>query len=397
MKSVQRLITEGLEIPSSAMELPTSGATVTEVQYVSAEETGGRTGNFYRVSGTIRTAEPDGYDIRFQAGFPDNWNGRLLQYGGGGFDGVVAPIEWIVIGRPFTAPSPLSQGYACCMSDSGHGMNPAEEWGADWALNQEALHNYAYAASKKLKDAIQYLTEIAYGTKPEKVYFAGGSNGGRSCLKAIQMFPEDYDGALCLYPVTNYILKLIKDSRMGDKLRDLGQWAWLNREQYAEVQKIIMDICDGLDGAEDGIIPDREGAIAKEPEILEALRGLLHPKQLEFLRYAAEPLSVPFPLGYGETEFPGYEVFRGAPMVDSSANWYGSDAKARDFGSTVGGDNAIRCMILHDKDYDLSRFVPEEHKEELTEASNSGGRTRLRVCGKPAKRRCRRVRQTFRL
>ena len=41
----------------------------------------------------------------------------------------------------------------------------------------------------------------------------------------------------------------------------------------------------------------------------------------------------------------------------------------RDFGSVVGGDSAIRCMILGDSDYNLSGFRPEEHERELRTAS----------------------------
>ena len=68
-------------------------------------------------------------------------------------------------------------------------------------------------------------------------------------------------------------------------LRRLGDDAVLSLKEYNEkVQQVILHICDGLDGAEDGIISDLQGAHGKRAEVLAALEKTLNPAQLAFLR-----------------------------------------------------------------------------------------------------------------
>mgnify|MGYP002587320119 FL=1 len=285
MKSIVRILMPGHSISADGIGLPTGGAEITAVQLVKNEEGGFRTGDFSRVSGVIRPVDPQGYDIQFQAGFPVEWNGRILQYGGGGLDGTVAPIEWVSLGQSLFGPSQLSKGYISVYCDSGHQADPENYWNAGWALNQEAYENYAFKAFKKVRDVIVALTREMYGETPEHVYFAGGSNGGREAMKMAQCFPQDYDGILCLYPVLDYIGKVVKDWQLGKLLRRLGDDAVLSLKEYNEkVQQVILHICDGLDGAEDGIISDLQGAHGKRAEVLAALEKTLNPAQLAFLR-----------------------------------------------------------------------------------------------------------------
>lgn len=363
MKSIVRILMPGHSISADGIGLPTGGAEITAVQLVKNEEGGFRTGDFYRVSGVIRPVDPQGYDIQFQAGFPVEWNGRILQYGGGGLDGTVAPIEWVSLGQSLFGPSQLSKGYISVYCDSGHQADPENYWNAGWALNQEAYENYAFKAFKKVRDVIVALTREMYGETPEHVYFAGGSNGGREAMKMAQCFPQDYDGILCLYPVLDYIGKVVKDWQLGKLLRRLGDDAVLSLKEYNEkVQQVILHICDGLDGAEDGIISDLQGAHGKRAEVLAALEKTLNPAQLAFLREMSADSTLS--LGYGDSTFPGYAVFEGAPAVDSKTNWY-----AADHGSVIGAESILRHMVLRDRDTDLDRFIPEEHLPELQAAS----------------------------
>lgn len=369
MRTLVNPIPVGFELPASAIGLPTTGCTITDVQLVKNEENGFRTGDFYRVSGAVHPADPNAYDINFQAGFPVQWNGRLLQYGGGGLDGNVAPIEWVSVGQSFFGPSQLSKGYISLYGDSGH-TQPAEDPNScRWMLNREARENYAYKAFKKLKDVAVCLAEYLYGGKPERVYFAGGSNGGREALKVIQNFPEDYDGAVCLYPVVNYVLKFYKDTLIGNKLRQLGEKAWMSAGQYAGVQKLIIGMLDGLDGAEDGLVSDFEGARSREPEVLEALCGILTPEQLAFMKYAAEDFAFPFAMSGGAARMPGYHPFQGAPMIDKYTNWFGPAPDARENFSVDAGYELLRCLIMGDPEYNVADFDPIREKERVLAAS----------------------------
>lgn len=79
--------------------------------------------------------------------------------------------------------TPLEQGYVTFGSDGGH---KSTMWKAEWALNDEALQNFAYEQLKKVRDAAVTITKDFYGKNPERIYFIGGSNGGREALMAAQ-------------------------------------------------------------------------------------------------------------------------------------------------------------------------------------------------------------------
>lgn len=59
-------------------------------------------------------------------------------------------------------PLPLTQGYMTAGTDSGHQVPPGGDQ-ASFALNDEALKNFAYAAYKKTHDVAVQLGELYYG------------------------------------------------------------------------------------------------------------------------------------------------------------------------------------------------------------------------------------------
>lgn len=355
-------------IPAQVIGLPTGGADITSVERVTAEQGKGRTGEFYRVCGAIHPVDPAAPEIQFQAGLPVEWNGKLLQQGGGGLDGFVLPAEMPVVGRSMAAPSPLAAGYVVFGSDGGHPMDFSRPWDCSWALHDEALVNFAHAQLKKTRDLVWWLASQCYGEEPQQVYFAGGSNGGRECMKAIQNYPEDYDGAICFYPVLYWVCKVLADQRYGNTLNRLGEAAWMDARTYEQVQACILRHCDALDGAEDGIVSDLTAAVSHQAQIRQDLAQILTPEQLEMLDQFAAPVELPFELGYGPVRLPGYAVYQGAPVVDGASNLLGSSASARE-GSVAGADGVIACMIRRDEAQEQTQFDPTQWKEELQTAS----------------------------
>lgn len=367
MRYKKDAIKEEMMVMSEHIGLPTTGATINSIEYVDGCTTFGRTGNFYRVSGAIHPVDPAAPDIQFQAGFPEEWNGKAIQYGGGGLDGLLFPVEYLTIGRSMVSPSPMRDGYIVFASDGGHTMDPNAIWDCSWSLNDEAFLNFAYAALKKVRDVVFFLTEKVYDKSPGRIYFAGGSNGGRECMKMMQMFPDAYDGAVCFYPVLCWILKVIADNRNADVLADLGEDAWIDAETYQKVQNVILKICDGLDGVEDGIISNYRGAREKENEILKNLKEVLNEKQIQMILQFASPVTTSFPLGYGRISLPGYAALQGAPLIDSTNNMFGKSAADRT--GAEGADGVIACQVMRNKDFDAKKFNPELYEEELTRAS----------------------------
>jgi len=107
----------GRAIEALRIALPTSGARIESATLVS---TTGTLPDACRILGEIAPVDPKAPAIKFQLNLPPHWNGKTLQYGGGGFNGVLitglAPLR----DAPNGMRTPLAQGYATFGTDSGH-------------------------------------------------------------------------------------------------------------------------------------------------------------------------------------------------------------------------------------------------------------------------------------
>ena len=93
---------------------------------------------FCKVLGHIDPADPKAPPIKFQVNLPVEWNGRSVQYGGGGFNGVLITGLGLPPAYPFDKPSPLARGFVTYGTDSGHESKPGEPPQL-FALNDEAF------------------------------------------------------------------------------------------------------------------------------------------------------------------------------------------------------------------------------------------------------------------
>jgi feruloyl esterase len=132
---------------------------------------------FCKILGRIAPVSASAPPILFQINLPSQWNGRSVQYGGGGFNGTLINAVGLPPAQRFDTPSPLAQGYVTLGTDSGHQTGPKDPPQA-FALNAEALENFAHASYKKVRDVAVVITQRAYGRKPDKLYFMGSSEGG---------------------------------------------------------------------------------------------------------------------------------------------------------------------------------------------------------------------------
>src|SRR5256885_1478890 len=99
------------------------------VTHVESDKSKRQTGGFVEVKGVI------GGHIRFELLLPDDWNGRFVMGGGGGFVGTVQNA----------ARGSVNQGYATVGTDTGHQSESGYMGG--WALdNLEAKVNFGYLA-----------------------------------------------------------------------------------------------------------------------------------------------------------------------------------------------------------------------------------------------------------
>jgi feruloyl esterase len=195
-----------LKIPASEIGLPSGGATITSAQVATVPAdplNPGATRDYCKVLGEVQPVDPNAPPVNFEVNLPADWNGKAVQYGGGGSNGVLitglAPLR----DARRDTPVPVARGFATWGTDSGHDNKKLPHPRA-FALNDESLINMAYAAYKKTHDVGARIAQAFYDRAPAKSYFYGGSEGGREALMMAQRFPTDFDGIVSVVPVANY-------------------------------------------------------------------------------------------------------------------------------------------------------------------------------------------------
>jgi feruloyl esterase len=208
-----------------------------------------------KVLGRIAPLDPQAPFIHFQVNLPVQWNGRSVQYGGGGFNGVLISADGLVPAARYEQPAPLAQGYVTYGTDSGHQNKPGEPPQV-FAMNDEALVNFAHASYKKVRDVAVAVMQAAYRRAPQKLYFVGSSEGGREGLTMAQRYPGDFDGILSRVPVIHWTGLQHAGLRDGLALTNGG---WINPAQVKLVHEAVLAACDAADGAADGLVSDPAG------------------------------------------------------------------------------------------------------------------------------------------
>jgi Tannase and feruloyl esterase len=217
-----------------------------------------------RVTGSMftRVSPVDGktYSIQFEMRLPKAWNGRFWHQGNGGIDGAVVTAVGAFAGGPTT--SALLQGFAVLSSDAGHSN---AQGGPAFGLDPQARLDYGYQAVGKLTPMAKALVAEAYGKGPDRSYFGGCSNGGRHTLIAAARYADDYDGFLAGAPGYNLPLAALANIYGGQRYASIatadpstpaGLETAFTLAERKTVAAAVLQRCDALDGATDGIVQD---------------------------------------------------------------------------------------------------------------------------------------------
>jgi len=312
----------GLAIAPPAIGLSTTGAVVTGAAVVPAAGTGvSAVAEYCKVLGDINPVDPTAPKIKFQVNLPSNWNGKALMFGGGGYNGVLTTGLSNVPAGPTDKPAPLARGYATFGSDSGHQANANGSRDGTFGANDEALKNFASDAIKKTRDAAINIIQTRYAARVQKTYFAGGSTGGREALFAVQNWPQDFDGAIVLYPAWN---AATLDLQLGRITRELAKpGAYPSRAKRKLMYDAALAACDGLDGAMDGLISNVSACNASFNPMTATLGNqplrcaggvdagdtCLSDAQIAGYNVTNTPLTLNYPLASGETTYPGFNTW----------------------------------------------------------------------------------------
>lgn len=380
-------------IAASAIGLPTGGATIDSATLVAAtpasvassgatpaSRVNPATPLNCRVLGRIVPVDSKAPPILFQVNLPLAWNGRTVQYGGGGFNGSVTSGVGLVPAGRWDLPSPLAQGYVTYGTDSGHQNVPGEAPQA-FAANDEAFVNFAHASYKKVRDLAVALTQRAYGRTPYRMYFTGSSEGGREGLTMAQRYPNDFDGIFSRVPVINWTGLQHVGNRAG--LTTMGD-GWLPRDKVELVHNAVLAACDELDGLKDGLVSNPVACKQRfDVTLLQcglaAASACLTVPQVEAIKSLHSSYTFPFALVNGVTEYPGWGVSgEGTPAAGPtggwSAWWLGGSvptqpAKPDNGISWIFGSGTLRHVIARDPNLDVTTYRAELYKNRVLEVS----------------------------
>lgn len=334
-----------------------------------------------QVIGAIAPLDPAAPPIRFQVNLPTRWNGRYLQFGGGGFfNGVlVTGLGLPPSGHP-TLPSPLARGFVTAGTDAGHQNAPGVPLQA-FALNGEALENFAHAAYKKVHDVAVELVRRRYGRAPVKRYFFGSSEGGREGLAMAQRYPADFDGIYSRAPVVSWTGLQVAGTRAG--VAQFGG-GWLSPDKVKLVHDAVLAACDALDGLSDGIVSDHAGcARAFDAGRLRCTEGpapgCLTEPQLKAVLALHAPTEFRFSLANEVRTYPawgrGGENAPGTGPAGGWRSWQTGEAPPtvpagpQSSRAWLYASGAIQYFVARDPAYDPRRFNPEEFVGRLRQVS----------------------------
>ncbi len=175
----------------------------------------------------------------------ENWNGKFLEYGCGGFCGSLSNVA--------ICDNLIARGYACIVSDMGHKSTGKD---AAWAYNNlQGKIDFGYRATHVTALAGRAIATAFYKEAPKRSYFVGCSTGGRQALVSAQRFPYDFDGIIGGAPPV---------SQTGNGLGLVWTVQSLSPNnkplftpaELLMVNKAVVAACDMNDGLKDGLIGD---------------------------------------------------------------------------------------------------------------------------------------------
>ena len=331
-----------------------------------------------RVAGVIET------EINFEVLLPDEWNGRFLMGGGGGYVGSVQN-QAMTATYSAVGGTPLERGYATAGTDTGHVGDGVD---AGWALNRpDRQENFGHRAVHLTAEASKSIIRHYYEEAPAFSYFAGCSRGGGQGMMASQRYPDDFDGIVSGAPAyhwTAFSAGMVQTQQAIYPSGDLTTPV-ITPDNLALLAAGIDAACDTLDGVDDDILTDPRRCGFRPRDLprcegAEPRADCVTDEQLAAIEAVydgpmagGEPLFFGFPFG-GENDPGGWDLWvvdaegaraRGVPnlhygfgtelyknFVFSDPAW---DYTRYDF-RTWAEDTAGVAEILDATDTDLSAF-----------------------------------------
>ena len=166
----------------------------------------------------------------------ENWNGKLLVVGNGGFAGSIQGYGDMQVA--------LRLGYATAATDTGHNVNDGPN--GMFALGHpEKIVDFAYRALHDTTVESKRLIKTMYSRNVQMSYYKGCSTGGREGVMAAQRFPDDYDGIIAGALANRHIHMHTAGSARAIVLARNPDMA-ISPEKAQMVTDAVMNKCDTL-------------------------------------------------------------------------------------------------------------------------------------------------------
>jgi pimeloyl-ACP methyl ester carboxylesterase len=356
----------GREIQKNAFGLPTGGGSISSAVMVKSTEVGNTAGEYCRVRGDIKAVDVTAQNIKFQANLPTNWNGKALQFGGGGYDGVLPNTTGQAPHGLYSGPTPLASGYITAGSDSGH-QNPDTN-DASFGMNDEQLANFAHMHVKKVRDAVSDIARYRYGTDIRRVYFAGGSSGGRAAAMAALKYPESFDGVLMNYPVSNFTEVRSWGASLRAAIYNDNSAGWIPPALVSRIALETRAACDSLDGAVDGLVSNMAACRTNSATYLASIacksgetgnpNHCLTQAQIErTIKVYHDGYTVPYAFANGVKKYNGYNILEGNAMaIGSQPQYLDPPISGPNAHHVARADGFFRYIIARNPAYSMTNY-----------------------------------------
>ncbi len=188
-----------------------------------------------RVMMVLKPAEDS--NINVELWMPaENWNGRFLAVGNGGWAGSIQGYG--------DMEDALRRGYATAATDNGHSASDGPN--GMFALDHpEKVVDFAYRAVHDMAVKSKRVIAAYYSKPLQYSYFKGCSTGGRQAVMSAQRYPGDFDGIIGgalanrhIHMHTAAVATAIRLSRNPEQA--------ISEAKAKMVNKAVMDKCDTL-------------------------------------------------------------------------------------------------------------------------------------------------------
>jgi len=208
---------------------------------------------YCQVAATLKPSSDS--DIKIEIWLPAaDWNGKYQAVGNGGWAG---SISYDAMAQA------LAHGYATSSTDTGHSGG-----GASFALGHpEKVIDYAYRSEHEMVGSAKAIITAFYGRGPRLSYWNSCSSGGKQGLKEAQRYPDDFDGIIAGSPANNWTGRAAYGVWVAQAVHK-DEASYIPPAKYQLIHNAVLQMCDALDGARDGLIEDPTRC-KFDPQVLE--------------------------------------------------------------------------------------------------------------------------------